>query len=382
MSITSHADKQAIFIDDDTQLSQLIEDLKSSELLHVDTEFERTRTYFPQLALLQVHAGSQVYLIDPLKINVTNLFLEVFADPDVNKWMHSCSEDLQVLDRENLPIVSLLDTQVAASFLGLGYGLGYARLVEELTGVTLCKDQARSDWLKRPLQEEQIEYAAADVIYLAEISQMLENRLKEENKFQWFVEECDWLVDHASLDFEGLVCRVKGNGRLNLSELGLLKLLTIWREERAMSENLPKGWIAPDAVILQLAVKPDSTFNELIKQKGIRYSHFKRHGPALLDFVSECLDSGWEPLDSPCSLPNDPTIRGLMKELRAYMAGHAQRLGIDETMLASKSLIQELVLSLLGGGQSPRLINGWRYEAYGDEVSSFFTNKLIEYELL
>ena len=76
----------------------------------------------------------------------------LLADPAVLKVMHSASEDLVALSHDCgvLP-APLFDTQIAAALCGIGGGMGYQKLVQEITGVALAKGETRSDWLRRPL---------------------------------------------------------------------------------------------------------------------------------------------------------------------------------------------------------------------------------------
>jgi len=155
-------------------LATMSEAARAFPALAIDTEFVRTRTYYPQLGLIQVYDGQQVSLIDPLEITDWTPFRELMMDRAVTKFLHAGSEDLEVFLNVfgELP-QPLIDTQILAAFSGRPLSWGFASMVEEYTGLALDKSESRTDWLARPLTERQCDYAAADVWYLLPIAHKL-----------------------------------------------------------------------------------------------------------------------------------------------------------------------------------------------------------------
>ena len=136
-------------------------------IVALDTEFVREKTYYPQLALVQLGVPGEILLIDPLIPGMAEELKPLLLDPRIRKIIHSPSEDLQAFARGVGAIPeNIFDTQAAAALCGMGNGLGYQKLVELITGNALEKGETRSDWLKRPLTESQCHYAADDVHYL------------------------------------------------------------------------------------------------------------------------------------------------------------------------------------------------------------------------
>ena len=136
----------------------------------LDTEFIRERTYWPQLALVQIAIRDEILLVDPLVPGMAAALAPLLSDRNVLKVMHSASEDLVALQRGcGVVPTPLFDTQIAAALANIGSGMGYQRLVQERLGIALSKGETRSDWLKRPLTEAQLEYAADDVLHLETI---------------------------------------------------------------------------------------------------------------------------------------------------------------------------------------------------------------------
>lgn len=158
----------------DNGLRAVCEAASTASAVALDTEFVRTRTYYPQLGLLQLFDGQQVSLIDPLTINDWAPMRDLLLNEDVTKYLHAGSEDLEVfLNAFNLMPQPLIDTQITAAFCGRPMSGGFASMVEEYSGVALDKSESRTDWLARPLTERQCEYAAADVWYLLPIASQL-----------------------------------------------------------------------------------------------------------------------------------------------------------------------------------------------------------------
>ena len=173
------------WIDDRVSLTQVLEAMQASPMHVLDTEFERVRTFWPKLALVQVALPARNVLIDPLAFADLGDLGRVLGNG--RPWlMHSASEDLVALKplTEHAP-TALFDTQIAAALLGLGSSLAYQKLVQSELGVSLAKSETRSDWLQRPLSAEQIDYAADDVIHLQALCDRLGDRLDRLGRMDW-----------------------------------------------------------------------------------------------------------------------------------------------------------------------------------------------------
>jgi ribonuclease D len=168
------------YIDSVDELEKCCLILQQSSLLAVDTEFVRERTFYPQPGLIQVSNGSDISLIDPIACKSLQAFFNLLESPEITIIMHSCSEDIELFYSMGCgTIENLFDTQIAASWLGLGQSLSLQKLVEHHENITLEKQLTRTNWLKRPLSEAQLEYAAMDVLYLNVICCNQQNSLRE-----------------------------------------------------------------------------------------------------------------------------------------------------------------------------------------------------------
>ena len=174
----------------DAQLADVMAAASGQHSVAIDTEFMRTNTFFPEVALLQICFGDTAWLIDPLAISDTAPISSLFQNEQVLKVLHSASEDLEVFDQwlGVLP-VPLCDSQKAAALLGKGFGMGYRTLVAMECDIDLPKGETRSNWLQRPLTDAQCDYAALDVIHLFALWHKLEQELHEAGRLEWLVDE-------------------------------------------------------------------------------------------------------------------------------------------------------------------------------------------------
>lgn len=68
---------------------------RDADVVMLDTEFVRTRTFFPQLGLIQMFDGENLSLIDPTVLDEMTPFVELLQDTSVLKVLHACGEDLK-----------------------------------------------------------------------------------------------------------------------------------------------------------------------------------------------------------------------------------------------------------------------------------------------
>lgn len=240
----------------------------------LDTEFMRVDTFAPKLALVQLEIDGRIALVDPRAgLDLAPLAARL-ADPATLSVMHSASEDLDAL----APFVpgglgSLFDTQVAAAFCGLGAGLGYQKLVLAITGVDLPKGETRSDWLRRPLSPQQLEYAAQDVIHLPTVHADLAARLDARGYAAWHAEDCARLLERArrrepdrdpQLGFRGAADWPR-------ERQALLRRLLLWRDATARRIDVPRPWLIDDARVLEFALQPPRDLDGLQERaRGLR----------------------------------------------------------------------------------------------------------------
>src|ERR1700733_13302170 len=226
----------AIWIGPGEPLAPLAHTLSAHASIGLDTEFLRERTFFPKLCLLPFGGGDA----GPGGLGALVPPLTVAAPRNVS---HAARQDLEAFYLTVRRVVSpVFDTQIAAGCIGLKPQIGYADLVKTLLGVTLSKGQTRTDWSKRPLSAEQLQYAADDVRYLNEIAARLTERLRALGREQWVLEDCVALEDPKLYepDPERAWRRLRNLNQLPPAARPRARALAVWRERTAGERDLPR----------------------------------------------------------------------------------------------------------------------------------------------
>lgn len=365
-----------LLVQSEAALAECCERCRRADAIAVDTEFERTSTFFPILGLIQLCDGETVWLVDPLAIRDFSALRNLLTDPNVVKVFHSCSEDMDVL-RHHLDLVPVpvFDTQVAAAFLGYGYSRGYSALVEKVLDVALEKHETRSDWLQRPLSESQLVYAAEDVHFLIQVYHQLVGELEATGREGWMAEEMAQLqaVAENPEPLENYYLRVKGAWRLPSPDLARLRAMTLWREREARQRNMPRNRVVPDKALLEMLRTGPRNVKGLFGIDGLRPGMVKRYGETLMEFLEDAPDAG-EVADFPP--PLDREARNLLADCRQVVEQRAGELNMAPELLARKKELEVVVRSALAGQPElpPSLATGWRYEVLGRELENYVAN--------
>jgi ribonuclease D len=361
---------EPIWIDQDDQLVELCARWQQQAALAIDTEFMRSDTFYPIAGLLQIGDGKGCYLIDPLALRNLEPLRELLLNPSVTKVLHSCSEDLEVFQRW-LGIVPspLFDTQIAAAFAGLGFGLGYANLIKSLLTIEIPKEETRSDWLQRPLSAAQLKYAALDVAHMLIVYGKLLQSLKTSERLEWVKSDCADLVENARKadNFVEAYQKVGFAWKLRPQELHILKELCIWRETEARARNIPRNRLIKEPSLWEIARKRIQDSAQLQRVPDIPSRTLKNDSDTIFKIVADALgvdESTWPArLDPPLAQSEGP----LMKVLKNYVREFAEQAELPPEVLIRKKDYELLVRSGMNGGEYrlPERLLGWRYDLIG-----------------
>jgi ribonuclease D len=351
-------------------------------VLGLDTEFVRTRTYYARLGLIQIADESGVWLVDAVELPTLDPLDAVLRSPATERVLHSCGEDLGAfLHHFGALPPTIFDTQVAASLVGLGFSLSYQALVGQVLGVSLAKEETRSDWTARPLTDAQLEYAARDVAYLLPLHAHLLDRLRELGRESWAREEFARLLDPGRYEVEPAEAfrRVKGAGGLDRRGLATLQSLCEWREEEARRNDLARPFVVRDETLLELARRRPRRAADLNEVSSLAQRERRRYGRALLEAVDRAtrIPEGELPRQTPRA-PRVERLSELVKGLQALVADRARELGVAPEMLAHKRMLERLVREVAGHGsrELPPELEGWRREAVGLPALSYLDSAL------
>lgn len=367
---------ETLYIDNDEALAGFFERAGAAEFAAVDTEFMREKTYYPKLCLIQIAINDVIACIDPFAIKDFQPMLDLFTDPDVVKVLHSVSQDMEVFLHtfDCLP-TPVYDTQIAASLTGMGDQVSYAKLVNEMLGVSLDKSHTRTDWSRRPLDDAQLIYAADDVRYLAQIYPLQRARLVEQGRLAWLQDDFDAAADPARYrpDPDGAWRRVKGYARLHGVDLAILSKLARYREQLAMTKDRPRRYILSDDQLLDLVKSKPRNKNDLQRRRGFNDDVISRHGDQLLAAVQAGLDMPREQWpESGKGKPLTANQEVLADILMGLLKYQAKKNEVSVTSMASRKDVEQLVR---GKGDMP-LMSGWRYELGGRTLSEFLQGKV------
>lgn len=344
------------------ELGALLENLGA---IGLDTEFLRERTYRAELCLVQVSATNDASCVDPLAVTDIAPLARVLTAQSTIKVMHASRQDIEVL----LPVTGLVrpvfDTQIAAALTGLPAQVGYAELVRRLIGRELAKTHTRTDWSRRPLSPEQIEYALDDVRYLLPLKSLLEEQLQKLGRLQWLSEELAALDDARSFSTEPEQAwqRVKGLRGLDDERLRLAQRLAAWRERRAIDRNRPRGWILDDTALREIVLQVPRSTQELTSIPEVPTGVVKHCGEELLACI-RAAEIANPPPALPARLRPDPLKTALVKKLAALNQAVAADLGLSPEILATRRDLEQLA----EGRQDVAVLKGWRRGVIGDRM--------------
>ncbi len=327
----------------------------------LDTEFIRTQTYFAELGLIQLAIPGAIALVDPLEAEVAIELVPLLGDPGTIKIVHSASEDLEVLGHALGQVPEpLFDTQVAAVLCGYEQPPSYQKLVQAELGVALDKHATRTDWLQRPLDAEQIRYAAEDVEHLHALHQRLQRQLDELGRSDWLAEDCARAVARARDPGDPYPhLKLRSIERMSPMQQQRLWRLLVWRDQEALQRNRPKRWILDNPVAMRAAVLENPTRAQLeaaVAADGKPSSRLAQKLEALLSEPASAAEL-LIPLQSALS----DAEKARAKTLRDAVVGHAERLGISpEALLPRRALEHWARHDCL-----PADLSGWRSRVLG-----------------
>jgi ribonuclease D len=348
------------WIDSDSALEQFVAEALECEEYFLDTEFHRERTYFPQLALVQIRLRDRIVLVDPLAVDP--MILAVLLDGPGLCVMHAAQQDLDVLGVacQTVP-ARIYDTQVAAGFLGMSTP-SLANLVQHEFGLHLPKGDRLTDWLRRPLGASQIRYAASDVEHLPGIAASQREELGARGRLSWVEDACEELRTRRSWPPDPLDAwsRVKELRSLRGASRSVAVHVAAWRELEARRRDVPVRRVLSDIGLAAIAQAAPTTADEI---RGLRGVEGSRLGAAERAEIVEYVERG---RSSP-----PPEYRSAVTLIAAWVAELARAHDFDPTLVATR----QDVVDLIRGTPDARLTTGWRAELVGRDVGEILSGR-------
>lgn len=335
-----------------------------------DTEFIRDDTYEAALCLIQVTADGTVTLVDPTDDVDPAPFWELVTDPNVVTVVHAGKEDFEVCYRTTGRVPrNVFDVQIAAGFVGHGYPLSLARLVETLLHHRISKAQTLTDWLRRPLTAAQVRYAVEDVLHLPEIYHRLRREIEHIGRTAWVAEEmkCFEDAEFYQAPVEERALRLKGSKKLDGLGLAVLERLIAWRESWARSRNRPLRALMRDDVLVEIARRRPQRESDLAVLRGFPQARNRKLVHELIELIAEASKTPAAQWPQPPERHDDSPMGAAVLDLLSAITQavcHEQRL--SRHLLGGTSRLRELLDYHVGRTSDvPELLRGWRGEFIG-----------------
>jgi ribonuclease D len=346
------------------ELADLCDDLAKEPFVALDTEFMRDRTYWPKLCLVQLAGRNTYAAIDPLApgIDLAPLFA-LMANPAVLKVFHAARQDIEIFHHLSGAIPApLFDTQLAAMVCGYGEEVGYETLVAQLAKARIDKSSRFTDWSRRPLTKQQLDYALADVIHLRVVYQRLEAQLRQTGRTEWVAQELAGLTDPNTYEQPPAEAwrRIKVRSR-EPRFLAIVRALAAWREGEAQRRDLPRNRILRDDLLLELAANRPRSTDEIAKLKRISLDRAGSAGAVAAVRRALELPEAELPIAEPAAkLPRG--IGPLVDLLRVLLKFQCEEHHVAQRLVATTADLE--AIAAFDAPDVPAL-RGWRLEVFG-----------------
>ena len=367
-----------MYIASQADLESFVERAIRSDVLAIDTEFLREKTYYPKLCLLQMATREESVIVDPFEVDDLSAIRPLLEDERIVKVFHSGHQDIEIMvyDLDCVPR-PVFDTQVAAALLGQTQQVGYAPLVHTICGVKLKKTDSFTDWSARPLSESQLDYAIDDVVYLPEMYSIMKKRLEEKGRLDWLSDEFETMMKPETYvaDEQEMYRRLKHVGQLSRRQMAAAREMAAWREIEARRRNIPRRWVLTDEQIVEACRREPRTIDDLFMVRGIRERLTTADARALMELVRAALDSApdtWPTVQK--SSKSEPNVDVQVDMLMAIVRMKARENDIALPTLANTS---DLTAVARGHRDDVEVLKGWRRELVGNDLVSFLEGNTV-----
>lgn len=358
------------------QLTKVCTRFAKYPFVTVDTEFIREKTYYPQVCLIQLACPNEAVCVDPLskKLDLTPLF-ELFQNKKVIKVFHACRQDIEIFYHLSHQIpVPVFDTQVGAMVCGYGDNVSYQQLVNDFVGVSLDKTMRVTDWSKRPLSDEQVQYALHDVTELRTVYTKMMEQICAQNRLDWLTEEMAELVNPKIYEPnpDELWKKVKVPFKKPLN-LHVFALLYAWREKVAQQKDRPKKYIMKDEALIELAIALPTSGEQIDALRSFSDGYGKSDlGQELLQVIEQAIKDDPDTFEQPVQQkPLTVKQHNLSEVLKLVLDICAENYQVAPKLVASQQDINTFVQT----GDAPFLY-GWRKKVFGDSAVALKTGNL------
>ncbi|HKP78704.1 MAG TPA: ribonuclease D [Phenylobacterium sp.] len=352
------------------ELAGFCDKIKGQPFVAVDTEFMRETTYWPKLCLIQAAAPSAEATIDPLAEGLDlEPFLQIMRDPSILKVFHAARQDVEIFNNLQAMPRPLFDTQVAGMAAGFGEQIAYDALVRQMLKIELDKSSRFTDWARRPLTDNQLTYALADVTHLARLFPMLRDRLEREGRLGWVQDEMNDLTDPANYDVEPENAWKRLRPRRHTAKyLAVYRAVASWRERTAQLRDQPRGRILKDEAIDEIATQAPTDAEGLDRLRSVPKGFSgSRFGPDLVAAIREALrdPEAYAPVVEKPRQSASPAAGAVVELLKVLLKARAEEAGVASKLIATVSDLEQIAND---DQADVAALKGWRREAFGEDA--------------
>ncbi len=352
------------------ELAAFCDKIKGQPFVAVDTEFMRETTYWPKLCLIQAAAPSAEATIDPLADGLDlQPFLEIMRDTSILKVFHAARQDVEIFNNLQAMPRPLFDTQVAGMAAGFGEQIAYDALVRQMLKIELDKSSRFTDWARRPLTDNQLTYALADVTHLARLFPMLRDRLEREGRLAWVQDEMNDLTDPANYDVEPENAWKRLRPRRHTAKyLAVYRAVAAWRERTAQLRDQPRGRILKDEAIDEIATQGPTDAEGLDRLRSVPKGFSgSRFGPDLIASIREALKDpeAYAPVVEKPRQSASPAAGAVVELLKVLLKARAEEANVASKLIATVSDLEQIAND---DEADVGALKGWRREAFGEDA--------------
>ena len=352
------------FIQQQQDLTPVLEKMDRNEVYGLDTEFIKVDTLWPKLGVFQINVENNVYLLDGTTLDLSEFWNKLFrAQQNV---FHACSEDIDLIYHyaQHKTLNNVFDTQVGMSFLGHGLQVSYQNALKQMLDVDIDKGETRSNWLARPLSPAQLSYAANDVLYLMNLSEKVKQELDSKSLLHFALEDCQHLTQEIATETPlHLLYQDIGNYRHSRRQLMQLQQLAVWREHMVKALNTPRSFILKNSSMIDLVEKNPKNAFQLSGVKDIRQNVVREHGKTILDLVKFLPEQADWPLRM--ARPIRHSSKDVGEKIDHLIQNVVNETSIPKEVLMRKKWMNALHQHVVFHNDEqdlPNYLLGWRYD--------------------
>lgn len=365
------------YIEDASSLVEFAEKARKSQVLAIDTEFLREKTYYPKLCLIQLATDDDIAIVDPLAVEDLSSLSALLEDETIVKIFHAATQDIEILLRVcGVTPSPVFDTQLAAALLGFSHQVGLGQLVSSLCGVTLKKADSFTDWSRRPLSRSQLEYAAGDVTFLPELYLCMRDMLLEKGRLEWLEPDFKELEDpdRYSVDPYERYRHLKRGNQLNRRQYACAREVAAWREKRAQTLDIPRKWVLSDEQVVEVCRKEAYRIDDIYLIRGMREKLPTREAREVAGLIERVLKMPEDDLpELERNSGSEPNVDSELDLMLALTRKIARENDIAMQTLASTSDLTNLAR---GHIEESDLLKGWRRALIGEKLMMLLEGKL------